>query len=914
MSAAFWGFDVRSPDFRIYGYPGFNFVNGKLSGQLSIIQSGWITGISPPPASLKYINSVGNYVIKKASLLIGGQCIDEITGDRLFIENDLNIHYENQAALTILEGKNDTSIASLPRQYYTKLTFNINEIDMKKVYRQDVQVKIDYNSFESIIGDADVSLTNGFSDGKSFTNVNIKNLVFGETSNYPRPVNSVNYDKYIFTQFVFVNNYYYVFYDTTKPIELASSYHKWYDVLPGFGGQTPDPYFINEYLYMSVFRYVWRMKVSDIINNLERTLQTTATYDISLGNNLILVTNVNTEYTYIGQTYLFTHQNGTTRFSGDVTGYTGSTINLTIRYSTGSGSVNSVWSISPTFTRSSYKIFSNIVGDDAAFYAVQSGTIQGTYADARYLYMYCYINYNASVVPDLACSWYQASPIFNQANPVTQFVLTLKFFSVALLSPTRQLNAAAYLLANINPTPASVVFSTQTTSGSNTLASFQVNYSTPTSLDYIGQPLFATAVWVRYDTTGNINSQVQYEYAVSSTGFIRTINSIMNIFALNTRDQAFDGRYLYISLADVQSDMVRSDTQNFLNSVLGVDYIRYNPPYPINYIEPVKSDGRYLYFTNGYLTNIIAVYDNYLSFDNPLAWSPISFNSALYGFIPSLLPRVFDGKYMYFTTGTQDTISMSIFRLNTITRETDYILFKPNGTLTYSDGTVSKSITFNSKSVALPAPIGTLNVGNPVLNIGDRYIYISELFGGNDSYSLEDFVRYDPLVLFQTLKGTLLVKYESGSGPMKSLVGQTNINEFVMKAGLTSSIFNLSFVNPVREFWIVLENPGVIARTVLKLNGVILIDDDQTVTNTLRSYQSHSVTPTSNVCMYSFAIDPEKLQPSGTLNMSRIAYQTLEITLAAAAATDLYVRVYAKTFNVLQCQNGLGGLLFNSAL
>jgi hypothetical protein len=70
----------------------------------------------------------------------------------------------------------------------------------------------------------------------------------------------------------------------------------------------------------------------------------------------------------------------------------------------------------------------------------------------------------------------------------------------------------------------------------------------------------------------------------------------------------------------------------------------------------------------------------------------------------------------------------------------------------------------------------------------------------------------------------------------------------------------------------------------------------------------------SNVCTYSFAIEPEKLTPSGTVNFSRIATPMLEVTLASAPVTDLTVRVYAKIFNVLTNQNGLGGLLFNSAL
>ena len=70
----------------------------------------------------------------------------------------------------------------------------------------------------------------------------------------------------------------------------------------------------------------------------------------------------------------------------------------------------------------------------------------------------------------------------------------------------------------------------------------------------------------------------------------------------------------------------------------------------------------------------------------------------------------------------------------------------------------------------------------------------------------------------------------------------------------------------------------------------------------------------SNVCTYSFAIEPEKLAPSGSVNFSRIASPMLEVSLVSIPVTDLTVRVYAKTFNVLASNNGLGGLLFNSTL
>jgi hypothetical protein len=240
-------------------------------------------------------------------------------------------------------------------------------------------------------------------------------------------------------------------------------------------------------------------------------------------------------------------------------------------------------------------------------------------------------------------------------------------------------------------------------------------------------------------------------------------------------------------------------------------------------------------------------------------------------------------------------------------------------------GIDGKTVTAsNGQKLNIQYYLGTVNTNLYIKVIpGPRYNYITQYNPNYEIYAINmktnTFIQLDTSILnsLGPVSSSLIVNYHKIAKPPKSfkqLIGQTDLNEFVMKAGKSSDIFTLRFVNPVREFWVVVQSPGKVKRLTLRLNDTILVDDDQTMTNTLRSFESHSQMPTSNVCVYSFAVDPEKLQPSGTLNMSRIAFPTLELGLVSQAATDLYVRVYAKTFNVLQCQNGLGGLLFNSAL
>jgi hypothetical protein len=105
----------------------------------------------------------------------------------------------------------------------------------------------------------------------------------------------------------------------------------------------------------------------------------------------------------------------------------------------------------------------------------------------------------------------------------------------------------------------------------------------------------------------------------------------------------------------------------------------------------------------------------------------------------------------------------------------------------------------------------------------------------------------------------------------------------------------------------------------------------------VQPYQYHTSTDVKQfIYMYSFALRPEDVQPSGSLNASRIDNMNLLInlrpdtnqptTLSSTSATGLIVTVpnpnyvpnrgkaqiviYAKNHNVLRVVNGFAGLLF----
>ena len=63
--------------------------------------------------------------------------------------------------------------------------------------------------------------------------------------------------------------------------------------------------------------------------------------------------------------------------------------------------------------------------------------------------------------------------------------------------------------------------------------------------------------------------------------------------------------------------------------------------------------------------------------------------------------------------------------------------------------------------------------------------------------------------------------------------------------------------------------------------------------------------------MYSFAINPEGVQPSGACNFSKIDSVSLNIVCNSNIQFGA-LNIYALNYNILKIQNGMAGILFSS--
>ena len=113
----------------------------------------------------------------------------------------------------------------------------------------------------------------------------------------------------------------------------------------------------------------------------------------------------------------------------------------------------------------------------------------------------------------------------------------------------------------------------------------------------------------------------------------------------------------------------------------------------------------------------------------------------------------------------------------------------------------------------------------------------------------------------------------------------------------------LNFNHPVKE--IIWTAPSMTSAK-LQLNGHDRFTErDARYFKNLQQYQHHTA-QSSDAFVYSFALEPEKLQPSGTCNFSRIDNATLNLEGASTAT------VYACNYNVLRISNGMGGLAYSN--
>jgi hypothetical protein len=154
--------------------------------------------------------------------------------------------------------------------------------------------------------------------------------------------------------------------------------------------------------------------------------------------------------------------------------------------------------------------------------------------------------------------------------------------------------------------------------------------------------------------------------------------------------------------------------------------------------------------------------------------------------------------------------------------------------------------------------------------------------------------------------------------------------------------FKLGFIHPTKEiYWVTQlsqtqntrindhfnytdaferDEQGELIGKNISTNATLFFNGKERVTfreiqyfDDIQSYQHHTNGPREGISMYSFCVNPEKHQPSGVANLSKI--DNIRLRLAVQPQIDFLntakIRVYGITYNILRIANGISGLVFS---
>lgn len=180
-------------------------------------------------------------------------------------------------------------------------------------------------------------------------------------------------------------------------------------------------------------------------------------------------------------------------------------------------------------------------------------------------------------------------------------------------------------------------------------------------------------------------------------------------------------------------------------------------------------------------------------------------------------------------------------------------------------------------------------------------------FAAAGSFLLPHEIGAPRLNIPTTLSSNLFVTASSNVTTGNTCAFQANVlpgNVLWMEGGLV----NTGTANTVYGYEV-----GPLHKFKILLNGTErFAEQGGKYFNQYQPYQYHSGAPYPGIYVYSFALKPEELQPSGTCNFSRIDIAQTVVYFKTGMPSTLLQKIFAVNYNVLRIASGLGGLAFSN--
>lgn len=393
-----------------------------------------------------------------------------------------------------------------------------------------------------------------------------------------------------------------------------------------------------------------------------------------------------------------------------------------------------------------------------------------------------------------------------------------------------------------------------------------------------------------------------------------TLNNYNPTFGSLTGTMVADFRYVYYAVSNtVTSNVFVSQYDTTANFTTTTSYKTVD--FTLNFDSSV--DGVYQFISTG--TELVmlptgtpgSLYTYQLNANVQSQWYLLDYSS--YGtqitegvLLGNTLYFVIDGFKILKYSNSNFTVSSLVTNIpgdqfrNLLAVE-NYIYTSTNQVAVQIDTTKDLS---TAAAYSFPAPVPT---GQYVFANGPRYVY---LFSQGDA-TAKNVYRFDPYPPNTTLRASIMVDYESlpvdMQKPDKALIGLVQ----------TQKVTNMDVMDlhgPVKELWItgVADTTNVFQYANLSNQSTLTFTaGEQMITpdtgtrkmlSVIQPFEMHTSMPVRNISTFSFEMDPESSTPNGTVNFSRIYEQVF----GGGAQT-----IWARNYNILAIQGGVGGLMFN---
>jgi len=283
------------------------------------------------------------------------------------------------------------------------------------------------------------------------------------------------------------------------------------------------------------------------------------------------------------------------------------------------------------------------------------------------------------------------------------------------------------------------------------------------------------------------------------------------------------------------------------------------------------------------------------------------------------------GKYPVRSAGIRSNSASVLGYLGTSTNDVDFYVDVPF--YFHREPTLAFPLCAVCDQQEVEVEVTLRDVADLVVDVTDGSLPVL-----SGTHSITSFVIQCEMVFLDPIE-----KIKFKNTPKDYLITQNQLNSFLVPKGQDTFKCKLSFTNLVKELYFVIQSEGArvfdfdnyrqtdldgrlvqyehLKHLTLTLDGSEVLTEKTGKVVFLKAVQAaihHAKTQLiRRFYSYSFALEPEKAQPTGQLNFTVIKDQNLGLTLNRNALQDRQVRVYARSYNVLRVAGGKARVIFN---